>query len=166
MKQALGKCSRMVSHWSGSLLCLEVLCNLWIHWEIIKYQNGKQIRDVRPAFLHHVWRVALASKGMKNDASPCCCNGEAQEALYYPLWLECLGEIQIPWLVPSEPTAAQADNTHLQLQHTELRGELALHHERDRNVTHDFGQGLYFLLITNIPYLFFFSLRHMLSFQK
>lgn len=33
-----------------------------------------------------------------------------------------VGEIQIPALVTSEPTTAEADTIHLQLQHIKLRG--------------------------------------------
>lgn len=45
---------------------------------------------------------------------------ESQEAFCSSLGQEWQGETQIPALVLSEPTAAQADNIHFQLQHTEL----------------------------------------------
>lgn len=88
MEQALGKCSRMVSLWSGSSPYLEVLCNVWIHWEIIRYQNGRKIRDLLPAFLHAVWRVACGLQGYEKWCQPLLLQEEARGALYSSLGQE------------------------------------------------------------------------------
>lgn len=52
--------------------------------------------------------------------APAAAGGGTRGPLFLPGAGE--GEIQIPRLLPLEPTTAQADNIPFQLQHTELRG--------------------------------------------
>lgn len=168
MKQALGKCPLMVSLWTGSVLSLEFLCNIWIPWEITEDQNRKQIRI--PGSLHfHItsetWHTA--SNYMKRDASTTSVPVTIGASITSPFFFSGggKGEIQIPALVTSEPITAHLDTNHIWPQHIKLSGQLNPHNEWDMATEwYSCRGGNYFLLIISTPsfswsYAFFSGLK-------